>query len=99
MKRTRRGTSKFATLALFLLQLVPSARAQQQSSAPPPKRLAIRAGHLIDGKSDTPIANALILIEDDKIVSVTVGGVGAAGGGVIGTCHTTRVARLLERAP
>jgi imidazolonepropionase-like amidohydrolase len=79
MKRTRRIASKFATLALFLLQLVSSARAQQQSSAPPPKRLAIRAGRLIDGKSDTPIANALILIEGDKIVSVTAGGSAPAG--------------------
>src|SRR5580704_3590752 len=79
MKRHRRTASKFATLALFLLQLVPGARAQQQTSAPPFKRLAIRAGYLIDGKSDTPIANALILIEGDKIVSVTAGGSAPAG--------------------
>ena len=47
-----------------------------QEKAPPaaPKKLAIRAGRLIDGKSDTPIANALILIEGDKIVSVSPGG-------------------------
>lgn len=39
-----------------------------------PKRIAVRAGKLIDGKSDQPIANALILIEDGKIISVTPGG-------------------------
>ena len=39
-----------------------------------PKRIAVRAGKLIDGKSDLPIANALILIEDGKIISVTPGG-------------------------
>jgi imidazolonepropionase-like amidohydrolase len=42
--------------------------------------VAIRAGRLIDGKSDVPILNALILIEGDKIVGVTPGG--SAPGGV-----------------
>ena len=30
----------------------------QEKKAAPPKRVAIRAGHLIDGKSDKPIDNA-----------------------------------------
>jgi len=55
-----------------------TARAQNKTETPP-KRLAIRAGRLIDGKSDAPIANALILIEGDKIVSVTAGGSAPAG--------------------
>jgi imidazolonepropionase-like amidohydrolase len=46
----------------------------QQSSAVPLKRIAVRAGRLIDGKSDAPISNALILIEGDKIASVIPGG-------------------------
>ena len=50
-----------------------TARAQDKSQAQP-KKVAIRAGRLIDGKNETPIANALILIEGDKIVSVTPGG-------------------------
>jgi imidazolonepropionase-like amidohydrolase len=41
------------------------------SYAQAPKRIAIRAGRLIDGKSEKPIVNALILVEGDKIVSVT----------------------------
>jgi imidazolonepropionase-like amidohydrolase len=44
-----------------------------------PHRLAIRAGRLIDGKSERPIENALILIEGDKIVSVAAGGNAPAG--------------------
>jgi imidazolonepropionase-like amidohydrolase len=56
----------------------PIVRAQEKP-APAPKKLAIRAGRLIDGKSDTPIANALILVEGDKIVSVTPGGTPPAG--------------------
>jgi imidazolonepropionase-like amidohydrolase len=39
-----------------------------------PKRIAIRAGKLIDGRSDQPIANALIVVEGGRIVSVTPGG-------------------------
>ncbi len=47
-----------------------------QEKTPPAgrKKIAIRAGRLIDGKSDGPVANALILIEGDKIVSVSPGG-------------------------
>ncbi|HET7150155.1 MAG TPA: amidohydrolase family protein [Candidatus Acidoferrum sp.] len=47
------------------------------------KRIAIRAGKLIDGKSDKPVENALILVEGDKIVSVTPGGNAPAGAEVI----------------
>jgi imidazolonepropionase-like amidohydrolase len=39
-----------------------------------PHRIAIRAGKLIDGKNEKPIENALIVVEGDKIVSVTAGG-------------------------
>jgi imidazolonepropionase-like amidohydrolase len=53
-------------------------RAQDKAQVPS-RKLAIRAGRLIDGKSDTPIANALILVEGDKIVSVTPGGSAPAG--------------------
>lgn len=68
---------------LFLSLLVaaclsPIARSQDKQSAPP-KRMAILAGRLIDGKSETPIRNALILVEGDKIVSVTPGGTPPAG--------------------
>src|SRR5713101_7337931 len=51
---------------MFLALLIPGASYSQA-----PKRIAIRAGRLIDGKSEKPIVNALILIEGDKIVSVT----------------------------
>jgi imidazolonepropionase-like amidohydrolase len=51
----------------------------QEKKQTPPKRVAIRAGHLIDGKGDKPVDNAVILIEDDKIVSVTPGGAAPAG--------------------
>jgi imidazolonepropionase-like amidohydrolase len=75
-------------LTFSFISLVATTRAQQ-SSAAPPKRLAIRAGHLIDGKSDRPIANALILIEGDKIVSVTPGGSAPAGVEIIDLSKAT----------
>jgi len=52
-------------------------------------RVAIRAGKLIDGKNDKPIENAVILIEGDKIVSVTLGGTVPAGAEVIDLTKAT----------
>jgi imidazolonepropionase-like amidohydrolase len=54
-----------------------------------PHRTAIRAGKLIDGKNDRPVENALILIEGDKIVSVTPGGSAPAGAEVIDLSKAT----------
>lgn len=51
----------------------------QEKKPAPPKRMAIRAGHLIDGKNDKVLDNALIVIEDDKIVSVATGGTPPTG--------------------
>jgi imidazolonepropionase-like amidohydrolase len=51
----------------------------QDKKQGPPKRLAVRAGHLIDGKSDKPLDNVVIVIEGDKIISVTPSGPAPAG--------------------
>jgi len=61
----------------------------QEKAAATPNRIAIRAGRLIDGKSDTPILNALIVVEGDKIVSVTPGGTPPAGVEVIDLSKAT----------
>ncbi|HEY2823321.1 MAG TPA: amidohydrolase family protein [Candidatus Acidoferrum sp.] len=50
-----------------------------KKDAPPPKRIAIRAGRLIDGKSDSAIQNAVIVVQGDTIVSVTQSGSIPAG--------------------
>ncbi len=69
------GPYRLKLLAVaFLLSASSSFVHAQQSSPPAQKQVAIRAGRLIDCKSDTPISNALILIEGDKILSVTPGG-------------------------
>lgn len=61
----------------------------QQTAAPAPKKIAVRAGRLIDGKSDAPVSNALILIEGNKIVSVTPDGGHPAGVEVIDLSNAT----------
>jgi imidazolonepropionase-like amidohydrolase len=53
------------------------------------KTIAIRAGRLIDGKSAQPISNALIVIEDGKIASVTPGGTPPSGAQVIDLSRAT----------
>ena len=58
-------------------------------TAQTPQRVAIRAGRLIDGKSDKPVENPLILIEGDKVVSVTPGGSAPAGAEVIDLSKAT----------
>jgi imidazolonepropionase-like amidohydrolase len=71
------------------------AHAQEPNSATP-KRIAIRAGRLVDCKSDTPISNALILIEGDKIVSVTPGGTPPSGVELIDLSHATVLPGLVD---
>jgi imidazolonepropionase-like amidohydrolase len=67
-----------AVLATISVAMVMSAE-QRKNTEAAPKKIAIRAGRLIDAKGDAPIANALILIEGDQIVSVTSGGSAPAG--------------------
>ena len=68
-----------AALAAAVLCSVSGSLAAQEKASGPAKKIAIRAGRLIDGKSDTPVANALIIVEGDRIVSVTAGGAPPAG--------------------
>ena len=75
---------------ISLIALILSAVAYAQTApVPAPRRMAIRAGRLIDGKSDQPILNALILIEGDKIVSVSKDGSSPAGVEVIDLTNAT----------
>jgi imidazolonepropionase-like amidohydrolase len=78
MMRRKALSAALISVAVLSGAIKGTLRAQDKAPAPP-KKLAIRAGRLIDGKNDTPIANALILVEGDKIVSVTPGGSAPAG--------------------
>jgi imidazolonepropionase-like amidohydrolase len=70
--------SAVVSVAVLTIVIAGTSRAQQKAQVPP-KKVAIRAGRLIGGKSETSIVNALILVEGDKIVSVTPGGSAPAG--------------------
>jgi imidazolonepropionase-like amidohydrolase len=59
------------------------------AGAQTPKRIAIRAGTLIDGTGKAPVSNALILIEGGKIVSVTPGGGAPSDAQLIDLSHST----------
>jgi imidazolonepropionase-like amidohydrolase len=65
-----------------------SGRAQEKEK-PAAKKFAIRAGRLIDGRSEAPIANALILVEGERIASVSAGGAAPAGVEVIDLSKAT----------
>jgi imidazolonepropionase-like amidohydrolase len=93
MKERRRTGIGLTAACLFL---VVGTSYAQQTAAPSAKRIAIRAGRLIDGKSETPIANALILIEGEKIVSVIPGGNAPAGVDVIDLSRATVLPGLVD---
>jgi imidazolonepropionase-like amidohydrolase len=68
----------------FLILSCTSAFAQtQKSESATPKKVAIRAGELIDGRREYAIHNAVIVIEGDKILSVTEGGTPPADAKII----------------
>jgi imidazolonepropionase-like amidohydrolase len=73
----------------FLAFVLPSLLIPIFAAGQAPHRIAIRAGKLIDGKGDKPVENALILIEGDKIISVTAGGSAPAGADMIDLSKTT----------
>lgn len=88
---------RYASVAVFLF--VCAGRAQAQTAgqpAVPAKKIAIRAGHVIDGKSDRAMENALILVEGDKIVSVTPGGAAPVGVEVIDLSRATVLPGLID---
>jgi len=72
----------------ILFCAIGAGQAQEKEKAAA-KRIAVRAGRLIDGKSDTAIANALILVENDRIVSVSAGGAAPAGVEVVDLSKAT----------
>ena len=90
-KTTRVTGFVLAVASIFVFQV-----SGQEKAAAPAKKIAIRAGHLIDGKSDKVVDNVLILIEGDKIVSVASGGEAPAGVEVIDLSQYTVLPGLMD---
>jgi imidazolonepropionase-like amidohydrolase len=78
-----------ATVLLSLVTLL-------AASAQAPRSVAIRAGRLIDGKSEKPIESALIVIEGDTIKSVTPGGRAPSGMETIDLSKATVLAGFID---
>src|SRR6266404_2542785 len=92
-----RGKLSVAVVAvigiMFCVRGTGQAQEKEKAAA---KKIAIRAGRLIDGKSDTPIANALIMVEGERIVSVSAGGTAPAGVEVIDLSKATVLPGLVD---
>jgi imidazolonepropionase-like amidohydrolase len=77
-----------AIAVTFLFGAMGMARAQEKEK-PAAKKVAIRAGRLIDGKGGAAISNALIVVEGERIVSVSAGGAVPSGVEVIDLSKAT----------
>jgi len=91
-----RGAGFQPATALLLGMLFGAVAYAQQPAPATAKRVAIRAGRLMDGKSDSPISNALILIEGKNIVSVTPGGSAPSGVELIDLSNATVLPGLVD---
>jgi len=84
-----RGKLLAALVVIGMLFCVFGTGQAQEKEKAAAKRIAIRAGRLIDGKSDSVLMNALILVENDRIVSVSAGGTAPAGVEVVDLSKAT----------
>jgi imidazolonepropionase-like amidohydrolase len=91
-----RGKWSAAVIVVTAILLFGRGTGQAQEKSKATKRIAIRAGRLIDGKSDVPLANALIVIEGEQIVSVSAGGNPPAGVDLIDLSNTTVLPGLVD---
>jgi imidazolonepropionase-like amidohydrolase len=85
-----------ATIALSIFVSAEFSGSAQEKEKSAPQKIAIRAGRLIDGKSEAPVTNALILVEGDHIVSVTPAGSPPAGVQVIDLSKGTVLPGLVD---
>src|SRR5262249_18888565 len=75
---------------------LPSRAQEKPATTAAEKTIAIRAGHLIDGKGDKPLDNVLILIKGDTIVSVTPNGTPPPGVNLLDLSKATVLPGFLD---
>jgi imidazolonepropionase-like amidohydrolase len=80
-------------LGIALAAALAAAPAAQNAAG---ARTFIRAGRLIDGRGGPPVANALIAIEGNRIVSVSSGGSAPAGAQTIDLSNATVLPGLID---
>jgi len=66
----RRCFQLMTIVAFIAMGSIISAAYAQEKAPAPVKKIAVRAGHLIDGRNDKVIDNALIVIEGDPLANV-----------------------------
>ena len=88
MNRNLRQAATVAILGMFMVAGHAFAQEKPKAAAAE-KTIAIRAGRLIDGKSEKPLENAVIVIKGGSIVSVTVNGTVPAGAELIDLSKAT----------
>ncbi|HWG39752.1 MAG TPA: amidohydrolase family protein [Candidatus Acidoferrales bacterium] len=89
------------TLKLFLLALVLScvSFAQQPTQPAEPQHVVIHAGHMLDVKTGKMLDNVTVVIDGDKVTSVSGGGSRSdnqAGGNVINLPNATLLPGLID---
>src|SRR5438128_11590042 len=82
--------------AVIVLLVVAGLRAQVNQPGASTRSVAIRCGRLIDGNSDTPISNAVVLIEGNQIKSVGTNVAIPAGAEVIDLSGATVLPGLID---
>jgi imidazolonepropionase-like amidohydrolase len=80
----------------FLVVLAPYLVISVLAGGQAPTRIAIRASKLIDGRSEKPLEKPLIVIEKDKIVSVTAGGSSPQGVEVVDVGNATLLPGFID---
>ncbi len=83
-------------LSLLVLSSFNITQAQQSDKPEAKRRIAIRCGRLIDGKSDAPIINAVILIEGERVKAVGPNVAVPAGTEVIDLSKATVLPGLID---
>jgi len=94
--KTRNLIFGLAIIAFFFCSSSLICAGQQPAKSEAPKLIAIRAGHLIDGRSAAPIPNAVILIEGEKIKAVGPNLAIPAGAQVIDLSKSTVLPGLID---
>jgi imidazolonepropionase-like amidohydrolase len=92
---------KTPTLFLFALLLSCTTFAQQPTLQPQPQHVVIHAGHMLDVKTGKTLENVAVVIDGDKITSVSGGGGGSqpenqAGAHVINLPNATLLPGLID---
>jgi imidazolonepropionase-like amidohydrolase len=80
-------------VVLFLLAMTALAA---EPAAAPPRKVALRAAWLIDGRGDKPIKDPVVVIEGERILWVAPGGTAPAGIAVIDLGAATLLPGLID---